>query len=91
MTVAVASPCVGVCKIDPETGFCLGCARTVDEIARWGGMTDAARSAVWSALPPRFEAFGVQDAPADIQIPERRVPAAIVHPDDQSSPWRGRS
>lgn len=59
MTVAVASPCVGVCKIDPATGLCLGCARTGDEIASWGGVTAAARDAVWSALPARFAALGV--------------------------------
>lgn len=56
---AVASPCVGVCKIDPTTGFCIGCARTGDEIARWGGASPAARDAVWAALPARFDALGV--------------------------------
>lgn len=31
----VASPCVKVCRIDPITGLCEGCHRTLDEIARW--------------------------------------------------------
>jgi predicted Fe-S protein YdhL (DUF1289 family) len=30
-----ASPCVDVCRIHPDTGFCRGCRRTLDEIAGW--------------------------------------------------------
>lgn len=55
----LASPCVGVCTADPVTGFCLGCARTSDEIARWRDGTNAEREAVWAALPARFDALGV--------------------------------
>ena len=33
------SPCVGTCLIDVETDLCLGCNRTVDEIALWGDLT----------------------------------------------------
>ncbi|MEM9047161.1 MAG: DUF1289 domain-containing protein [Pseudomonadota bacterium] len=67
-----ASPCVGTCRLDPATGWCLGCARTGDEIAGWGGQTDAARAAVWEALPERFGQLGVSCrrlpwATADIQ------------------------
>ena len=29
------SPCVGVCSIDPESKLCLGCLRSIDEIAIW--------------------------------------------------------
>ena len=29
------SPCIGVCHIDGTTGFCLGCFRTLPEIAQW--------------------------------------------------------
>ena len=35
----VPSPCVSVCQMDPRSGFCLGCARTLDEIASWLEMT----------------------------------------------------
>ena len=30
-----ASPCIGICIVDPATRQCRGCLRTVDEIARW--------------------------------------------------------
>jgi len=32
---APVSPCVGVCTLDPETHFCIGCARSIEEIADW--------------------------------------------------------
>ncbi|HEX6137367.1 MAG TPA: DUF1289 domain-containing protein [Casimicrobiaceae bacterium] len=50
---AVPSPCVGVCRIDPESGLCVGCLRTLDEIAAWGALDDAARRIVWSAIGRR--------------------------------------
>ena len=31
--------------MDPARGVCIGCCRTLDEIARWGGMSDAEREA----------------------------------------------
>ena len=30
------SPCIDVCKIDPESGLCIGCKRTIKEISSWG-------------------------------------------------------
>lgn len=36
------SPCVGVCRMD-ATGLCLGCRRTLAEIARWGTMSNEER------------------------------------------------
>lgn len=39
---APLSPCIGICKLDSR-GYCEGCLRTGDEIARWRGMNDAER------------------------------------------------
>lgn len=50
---AVPSPCTEVCRIDPASGRCEGCARTLDEIARWSAMSDAEKAAVWRLLPMR--------------------------------------
>jgi 2-hydroxychromene-2-carboxylate isomerase len=44
------SPCVNVCVLDPARGTCRGCGRTLDEIARWGGMSDAERDAIMERL-----------------------------------------
>ena len=29
-------PCIGVCSIDLNSGYCLGCSRTLEEIYKWG-------------------------------------------------------
>ncbi len=29
------SPCISICKSDPKTGFCYGCARTDEEKKIW--------------------------------------------------------
>ena len=29
------SPCISVCKTDPETGYCYGCGRTGEEKSIW--------------------------------------------------------
>ncbi|MEM9813882.1 MAG: DUF1289 domain-containing protein [Pseudomonadota bacterium] len=57
--MTIASPCVGTCRLDDATGFCIGCARTGEEIAAWRDEYDYWRAAVWDALPARFETLGV--------------------------------
>lgn len=52
----VPSPCCQVCRVDPASGRCAGCLRTLDEIAAWSGLDDAGRRSVWAALPSRLEA-----------------------------------
>jgi len=49
----VPSPCISVCTIDPATGLCAGCFRTVDEIAAWSGLTDPQKLAIWRHLQQR--------------------------------------
>ena len=31
----VISPCISICRTDPVTGYCYGCARTNDEKKLW--------------------------------------------------------
>jgi predicted Fe-S protein YdhL (DUF1289 family) len=49
----IQTPCIDICKIDPITRLCTGCGRTLDEIARWGSMSDAERAAIMRELPSR--------------------------------------
>ncbi len=49
----VPSPCISVCTMDAETGLCIGCYRTLDEIAGWSGMDDDAKRALWRRLVER--------------------------------------
>ena len=53
----VPSPCTDVCRIDPVTGWCEGCLRTIDEIAAWGALDDGAKREVWKLLPGRRQAM----------------------------------
>ena len=35
MSTKIISPCISICKTDPLTGFCYGCARTNEEKKLW--------------------------------------------------------
>ena len=35
MKEKIISPCISICKTDPITGYCYGCARTNDEKRLW--------------------------------------------------------
>ncbi|MGI9413511.1 MAG: DUF1289 domain-containing protein [Hyphomicrobiales bacterium] len=48
------SPCIKVCVVDLETGFCIGCGRSRTEIAEWLRLTDTQRQDVVSELPGRL-------------------------------------
>ena len=37
----IKSPCVNVCKIDYERGYCIGCNRTIEEITNWSSFNDS--------------------------------------------------
>jgi predicted Fe-S protein YdhL (DUF1289 family) len=49
----IATPCVKVCAVDGASGYCLGCRRTLPEIAGWARLSDAEREAIMAALPDR--------------------------------------
>ena len=49
------TPCLNICLLDDEAGLCVGCWRTLDEIARWGSMSEGERRAIMAALPARKE------------------------------------
>lgn len=50
---AIATPCVQVCIVDGPSGLCLGCYRTLTEIAGWRGLSDTQRETVMAELPGR--------------------------------------
>jgi predicted Fe-S protein YdhL (DUF1289 family) len=50
----IESPCVKVCTLDARSGLCLGCGRTIDEIARWTAMSVAERARVTRELAARL-------------------------------------
>ncbi|MBN8450750.1 MAG: DUF1289 domain-containing protein [Candidatus Accumulibacter sp.] len=53
MTQEVASPCINVCRMDAGTGLCLGCFRTIEEIAVWSRTSNDQRLKVLLAVERR--------------------------------------
>jgi predicted Fe-S protein YdhL (DUF1289 family) len=49
----VPSPCIDVCRMNPDTQWCDGCLRTLDEIRGWSFFDDDAKRAVWAQLDAR--------------------------------------
>ena len=68
------SPCIDVCEMDAATGWCAGCLRTLDEIARWSALDEPRRRAVLAALPQRRELWLAQGRGLPEPLPAR--PAA---------------
>ncbi len=57
MQQPIKTPCVKVCVVDGQTNNCLGCGRTLGEIAQWARFSDDQRDAVMASLPARIEAL----------------------------------
>lgn len=53
----VSTPCIKVCAVSGQTGLCIGCGRTLKEIAAWGAMDEAERRAIMAELSARRAAL----------------------------------
>ena len=51
----VSTPCIKICTMDARSGLCAGCGRSLEEIARWGTMTEGERLRIMETLPARLE------------------------------------
>ncbi len=49
----IASPCINICQMDPTSGLCRGCQRTLDEITRWSRIDDSERQDILAAVSAR--------------------------------------
>ncbi|MDY0014305.1 MAG: DUF1289 domain-containing protein [Rhodocyclaceae bacterium] len=47
------SPCIQICRIDPGTGWCEGCYRTIAEITAWSAAPEAQRQAILARVAER--------------------------------------
>ena len=54
-TPQIKSPCIKLCVIEPESGYCIGCGRSRQEIASWMSYSAAHREVVMLELPDRLE------------------------------------
>ncbi|SPH17556.1 hypothetical protein DEA8626_01079 [Defluviimonas aquaemixtae] len=49
----IDSPCVRVCVVHPTERICVGCYRSIEEIAGWGRLSADERSRIMAELPGR--------------------------------------
>lgn len=56
-SASVPSPCNSICRMDRAPGsaddWCLGCLRTLDDIASWSTLDPARQRAIWQVLLAR--------------------------------------
>jgi uncharacterized protein len=57
----IETPCINVCVVD-HSGHCVGCGRSLNEIAIWSTLSDEARRRIMTALPQRLRTLGHQPA-----------------------------
>ena len=50
------SPCISVCRMDETSGLCVGCLRSLDEIAAWSSLAPPARRGIWQTIGERAAA-----------------------------------
>jgi predicted Fe-S protein YdhL (DUF1289 family) len=51
---SIETPCEKICLLDPPTGLCRGCGRSLAEIERWTAYSDDERTRIMAELPRRL-------------------------------------
>jgi predicted Fe-S protein YdhL (DUF1289 family) len=51
---AIRSPCIKLCVIEPESGYCIGCGRSREEIGSWISLSPQQRDTIMLELPERL-------------------------------------
>lgn len=67
---SISTPCAKICVIDEEAGLCLGCGRTLQEIARWMRLGEAERRAIMAELGARLERLATRMNEEERRCPE---------------------
>ena len=76
------SPCIGVCRIDERSGWCIGCYRNIDEIREWMITPPAERHRILETLKqrrasqPPADAHGIGHSDGAGAKPEEKAPTA---------------
>jgi uncharacterized protein len=61
----ISSPCINVCDVDSSGQYCIGCGRSMDEIAAWSSITDTERHAITNRLPARLTRLNGNSQPGN--------------------------
>jgi predicted Fe-S protein YdhL (DUF1289 family) len=58
----ILSPCEKICVVDPVSGLCRGCGRSLSEIERWTAYSDDERARLMSEFRSRLESMAAPRA-----------------------------
>ena len=58
----IESPCNKICAVDPASGMCVGCGRTLAEIEGWIRFSTEERARIMAELPRRLAARSDADS-----------------------------
>jgi len=58
----IETPCTRVCAVHPALRLCVGCGRSLEEIANWVALSDGERTRLMGELPQRLAAMRKADA-----------------------------
>ena len=53
----ITSPCNRICVVHPTLRMCIGCGRSLDEIAGWMALSETERAGIMAQLPARLAAI----------------------------------
>jgi predicted Fe-S protein YdhL (DUF1289 family) len=67
---SMSSPCNRICVVHPASRMCIGCGRSLDEIAGWIALRETERRQIMAQLPARLAAMngtknGTKDSATD--------------------------
>jgi len=51
---SISSPCNRICVVHPASRLCIGCGRSLDEIAGWIALSETERRQIMAQLPARL-------------------------------------
>lgn len=57
----MTSPCVNICSLDQSGKYCLGCGRSLNELAAWQDASEAERVDIMVQLPERLRALKARE------------------------------
>lgn len=67
----VSSPCRRLCALDATRGVCVGCGRTLAEIAAWATLSEPERQTIMAGLAARLAWSSPTDGAIEPEPQER--------------------
>ncbi len=66
------SPCIGICSMNPDTGYCRGCYRSTAEIGGWMAVSTDERHRILARVAARRQLLGADEIESERQAKRAR-------------------